>query len=249
MNAALVDDLESDLRILENLLKEYFSLQGLEFQGSFFLSGEQFLSAFCPGRFDMIFMDNLMDGINGMETARRLRRLDGTIPIIFVTTEESYALEGYSVRAADYLLKPVSKERLFASMDHLTEAGKRRKSLEIQENRIIRQLYLDEVLYVRSAGHFLEILTVSGALRPYMTLESFLSMLQQLGEYGDPSLGLRFQNCCRGYVVCLDHVCSFNPMEFIMTDGSRVPISRPRYKEMKNAYAGYLFRQTRNLAD
>ena len=39
MNAALVDDLESDLRILENLLKEYFSLQGLEFQGSFFLSG------------------------------------------------------------------------------------------------------------------------------------------------------------------------------------------------------------------
>ncbi len=93
MNAALVDDLESDLRILENLLKEYFSLQGLEFHGSFFLSGEQFLSAFCPGRFDMIFMDNLMDGINGMETARRLRRLDGTIPIIFVTTEESYALD------------------------------------------------------------------------------------------------------------------------------------------------------------
>lgn len=112
-----------------------------------------------------------------------------------------------------------------------------------------RQLYLDDVLYIRSSGHFLEIQTAMGSLKPYMTMEYFQSMLKDLGEYGDSSLGLRFQNCCRGYMVCLDHVRSLDASDFLMSDGNRIPISRPKYKEMQAAYANYLFRHTRSAAD
>ena len=246
MNIALVDDLECDLKNLKTLLSEYFSRQHVPCRFSLYLSGEQFLSAFCPGKFDAVFLDNLMDGLNGMETARSLRDQDEAVPIIFITTEESFALEGYMVQAMDYILKPVSAGRLRQVLDRLTRRQKSSHVIEIKENRLTRQLYLDHVLYVRSTGHFLEIKTTSGILKPYMTLESFLSMLESLGEYGQPSLGLRFQNCCRGYVVCFDHVNGLDSSNFLMSDGCAVPISRPKYKEMKESYAAYLFRKTRN---
>ena len=74
-------------------------------------------------------------------------------------------------------------------------------------------------------------------------------LLQQIGEYDESLPGLRFQNCCRGYVVSLDHVRSLKVSNFLMHDGSSVPISRPRYKAMKTAYANYLFSKTRNMID
>lgn len=249
MNLALVDDIDYDLDELQKLLSEYFLLIHENSQYFFYPSGEEFLSDFYPGKLDVVFLDNLMDGINGMETARRLRRLDLSIPVIFITTEESFALEGYSVQAMDYILKPVSKDRLFSVMNRLTGKKKFRHIIEVKENRLTRYLNLDDILYVRSTGHFLEIQTAAGAIKPYMTLEYFLSLLQQMGEYGEPSLGLRFQNCCRGYVVSLDHVRSFKTSDFLMSDGIHVPISRPKYKEMKTAYASYLFTKTRNMID
>lgn len=249
MNLALVDDLPYDLEYLQKLLSEYFSFIHEKPCFSLYSSGEEFLSVFCPGKFDAVFLDNLMDGINGMETARRLRTIDSSLPIIFITTEESFALEGYTVQAMDYILKPVSKDRLSSVMNRLTGQKRSRHIIEIKENRMTRYLNLDDVLYMRSVGHFLEIQTTVGTLKPYMALEYFLSLLQQLGEYGESSLGLRFQNCCRGYVVCLDHVSSLTSSNFVMSDGSNVPISRPKYKEMRAAYASYLFAKTRDIVD
>lgn len=249
MNLALVDDMEYDLRNLQNLIIEYFSNRDTKFRVSLFSSGEQFIDAFGPQTFDVIFLDNLLGGINGMDVARRVRTMDRDVPIVFITTEESYALEGYEVQAMDYILKPVKKERLYKVMDRLNKTAGSRNVIEIKENRMTRQLYLDDILYVRSSGHFLEIQTSMGSLKPYMTMEYFQSMLRGLGEYGDTALGLRFQNCCRGYVVCLDHVRSLDASDFLMSDGSRIPISRPRYKEMQTAYANYLFRHTRDIVE
>lgn len=249
MNLALVDDMEYDLRNLQNLIIEYFSNRDMKFRVSLFSSGEQFLDAFGPQVFDTIFLDNILDGINGMDVARHVRTIDGDVPIVFITTEESYALEGYEVQATDYIIKPVKKDRLFSVMDRLNKKYRPRNIIEIKESRMTRQLYLDDILYVRSSGHFLEIQTTMGSLKPYMTMEYFQSMLKDRGEYGDAALGLRFQNCCRGYVVCLDHVRSLDSSDFLMSDGSRVPISRPKYKEMQTAYANYLFRRTRDIAE
>jgi len=87
MNLALVDDLDYDLNALQKLFSEYFSLIHEKSNYYLYLSGEEFLADFCPGKFDAVFLDTLMDGINGIETARRLRSLDSSIPVIFITIE------------------------------------------------------------------------------------------------------------------------------------------------------------------
>ena len=86
MNLALVDDMEYDLRNLQNLIIEYFSNRDTKFCVSLFSSGEQFIDAFGPQTFDVIFLDNLLGGINGMDVARRVRTMDRDFTIVFITT-------------------------------------------------------------------------------------------------------------------------------------------------------------------
>lgn len=247
MHLAIVDDLESDLITLQQILADYLNPRRIVYEISLFSSGEQFLDSFRSKRYDIIFLDNQMNGISGMDVARSIRCQNSTVPIIFITIEESYALEGYSVWATDYLLKPIDKSRLFSTMNRLIGNRKIQHIIEIKESRIVRQLAVDDILYVRSTGHFLEIFTTQEMIKPYMTLEYFLSLLRQVGEYGDSGQGLRFQNCCRGYIVSLDYVRSLEITDFILTDGSKIPISRSKYKEMQIAYANYLFKRTRNI--
>ena len=58
--------------------------------------------------FDIIIFDIDMPGINGIDTARKLREMDSNVTIIFVTNIAQYAINGYEVDAVDYILKPVS---------------------------------------------------------------------------------------------------------------------------------------------
>lgn len=175
MHLAIVDDLESDLRSLKQLLDRCLNPLHTIYDISLFTSGEQFLSSFQPKRYDMIFLDNQMHGLSGMDVARSVRCQDSLVPIIFITVEESYALEGYSVQAADYILKPVDEARLFATINRLMDSHKIQHIIEIKESRIVRRLLVDDILYVRSTGHFLEIFTTKEMIKPYMTLEYFLS--------------------------------------------------------------------------
>lgn len=246
MHLAIVDDLATDQKTLRQQLSSYLDGYHIDHQISCFSNGESFLDAYRPKRFDGVFLDNGLDRLSGMETARRLRSLDKRVPLIFVTVEESYALEGYTVQAMDYIIKPVSRERLRPVMDRLLANDRLSHVIEIKADRMVRQLLVDDILYVRSAGHFLEVHTTKEVLKPYMTLGYLLSLFEQMGEYGSPDQGRRFQNCCRGYLVSLDHVCSLETTDLLLTDGSRVPISRSRYKEIQTAYAHYLFARTRD---
>lgn len=65
-----------------------------------------------PGEIDLLFLDVEMKGLNGMETAEKIRTFDEQIMIVFVTGYSDYVFDGYHVGALDYLVKPVSEEKL-----------------------------------------------------------------------------------------------------------------------------------------
>lgn len=65
-----------------------------------------------PGEIDLLFLDVEMKGLNGMETAEKIRTFDDQILIVFVTGYSDYVFDGYLVGALDYLMKPVAEEKL-----------------------------------------------------------------------------------------------------------------------------------------
>lgn len=58
--------------------------------------------------YDIVFLDIEMPLLNGIETAKKLRKFDSDVCIIFVTNMPQFALKGYEVDALDYVLKPVN---------------------------------------------------------------------------------------------------------------------------------------------
>ena len=65
-----------------------------------------------PSEIDLLFLDMEMKGLNGTETAERIRTFDEQLVIVFVTGYSDYVFDGYRVGALDYLMKPVSEARL-----------------------------------------------------------------------------------------------------------------------------------------
>ena len=107
LRLAICDDRTEDRERLCRLLKEYGQYNNLELTVDQWSTGEDFLLSFAPGRYQLVFLDIYMKQINGVETARTIREQDEDCAIVFVTTSPEHAVEGFSVNALHYLLKPL----------------------------------------------------------------------------------------------------------------------------------------------
>lgn len=236
MRIAIVEDLARDRNNLAEILSSFLQQHQLAGTLKQYESGELLLEDFSPQHFAIIFLDIIMQGMSGMDTARRIREQDCRTPLVFTTISRDYALEGYEVQALDYLVKPFSPKKVFAVMERVMEQQILPQYIEIKENRVQKRILLDEILYIDSQGHFMVIHTIDGLYRTYMTFQEIIQILPQ-----EP----RFQHCFRGIIVNLDQVKKLDKHVFLLTNGEQIPISRPKWGDMQQAFALYAFTKTR----
>ena len=152
MRVAIIDDLslcrEEMRKCLYRYLEENYA--GEEPVIKEFAGGEEFLSCFVPEVWDIIFIDQYMTGISGIDTARKIRETDRLVALVFVTTSESHAIESYGVRACGYLLKPYLYEDFARTMD-LAGLDKVRSArfIRMEQEKILLHEILD--VYKRQA--------------------------------------------------------------------------------------------------
>ncbi|RGY95595.1 response regulator [Clostridium sp. AM58-1XD] len=173
MTAAIIDDLEED----RNLLKQYLlccsSKRNLYLNMEEFCSSEQFLQKFIPGNYSIIFIDIYLNNhtreADGMELARKIRALDQTCIIIFSTTSPDFAIEGYKVRAAGYLLKPYGYQDV-SELFHLLESteDKINSFIEIKEKGTWRRIRTSDIIYVAYYNHYNYIYTKTYMSKTYL---------------------------------------------------------------------------------
>ena len=129
MRVAVVDDLRMDAENLRGMLDRRLP------SGTFidlYASGEAFLAS--QSRYDLIFLDIVMEGMDGIETARQFRARDMDCLIVFLTSSREYVWEAFPMHAFDYLVKPVEQERL----DRVLEEAQR--ALACQERMLSRRI-------------------------------------------------------------------------------------------------------------
>ncbi|MDK6250277.1 response regulator [Alloscardovia omnicolens] len=108
MRLALVDD-DAEIRsLLRAYVQRYNTEYGTSISTYDFTRGSDLLHNYERGVFDVIFLDIEMPGINGMETATQIRRIDDAVALVFVTHLAQFAVQGYEVQASDYIIKPLS---------------------------------------------------------------------------------------------------------------------------------------------
>lgn len=150
MKIAIVDDNEDDRkRLQEEITKICDNKSRKDFEITEFFSGEDFINLIEKNEnkkyFDIVFLDIYMNGITGIETAKKLRETDNQSKIIFITTSNEFASESYEVKAHDYLIKPFNKARMLKTMERIFEDEKNNKKiLDLPDGQIIP---IDSLLY------------------------------------------------------------------------------------------------------
>ena len=124
----LRDDL-SVLDELHELLGSYRAEHNADIAPTAFQSPFELLASIEKGaRFDILLLDVLMPGENGIEAAREIRQYDSNVKIIFLTSSAEFAVQSYTVGAYFYQLKPIWPESFFRLMDSVIAACSRESS-------------------------------------------------------------------------------------------------------------------------
>ncbi len=231
MRVAIVEDSAADLEALRELLVRELRARQWAYTLEAYPSGEDFLAA--EEKFDLIFLDMLMGGIDGLETAHRYRGAGGRGQVVFVTVEADFAVEGYEVEAAAFLVKPAQPERLRRVLDRLERKLKPDMLLALAPDM---DLSAGAILYVTATDHCLKVHTALRDCYPGFTLGELRARLPGDG---------RFVECSRGVLVNLDHVSRVEAKTVLMDDATRLPVSRRRRQALIDAIADWEFSDAR----
>ncbi len=233
MNIAIIEDSGQELSLLERCLQSYLSSRQVYRVIDTYTSGEAFLENWPSKSYDLVFLDILMEGISGIEVARKIRETDSECLLIFISSSKEYALQCFEVRAFDYLLKPLSEERFQKTMDLCqNELAKHIRYIEVKESRTLVKIPLNEIIYTDYYNHYIQIHTAARLIRSYQQFDVFSPLLLCYPQ---------FLCCYRNCIVNMDHVDSVDKHDFVMENGERVPITRGNRNSIYQQYADYQF--------
>ncbi len=230
INIAIVED---EIKV-QNLLKEYIHQYELEnkekFEVSIFSDGDKIAYEY-QAKYDIIFLDIQMKRMNGMDAAKMIRTMDVDVIIIFITNMASFAIQGYSVDAMDFVLKPVPyfafSEQLKKAVTRLKKRSKFYLAVPFEEG--IVRLDVSNISHIESYGHRLILYTNE---QQYTITDTMKNMEEKL-------LSHHFFRCNNCYLVNLSLVESVQQNTVIVA-GIPLQVSRPKKKAFMDALADYI---------
>ncbi len=230
IHIAICDDEKYMSDHIRAMTSDLFRKKNREIQLRTFTSGEELLNY--DGQIDILFLDIQMNGMDGMETARKLRASKFRGFLVFITVLKEMVFQSFEVQAYDYLVKPVDEkqfektmERLYASMQNAGE-----DSLLVQkgyEGRIIRE---DEIVFCEIIDRKIYLDLTSGEVVDYY------ERIENL----ESKLGSHFFRCHRSYLINLKHLKGYKNGTACMDNGKEVPVSRLRSKEFSGVVLQYM---------
>ena len=227
---AICDDEKHMSDHIRAMASDFFRKKNREIQLRTFLSGEELLNY--DGQIDILFLDIQMNGVDGLETARKLRAGKFRGFLIFITVLKEMVFQSFEVQAYDYLVKPVDEkqfgktmERLYTSMQNASE-----DSLLVQQGYERRIVPKDEIVFCEIIDRKIYLNLTSGEVVDYYErIENLESKLDS-----------HFFRCHRSYLINLKHLKGYKNGTAYMDNGKEVPVSRLRSKEFSSVVLQYM---------
>ena len=231
MKIAVCDDDESDRAAMCSLVAEYLDIHGYHVGIDEYATGEAFLASDISS-YSLAILDIFMGELTGIETAKRFIEDHPSLQVVFCSTSNAYAEESYDVSAMRYFIKPISKEKLWPTLDRFFRIHRSLRTVTVKQNRMDESIFISDIIWVEADGHKCIVHTKNGNV---VTRTSFAQICEQLSDSD-------FVKPIRYALVSLDNVVALPTDRFTLSDGSTVPISRDLRAEMKNAFSKYKMR-------
>ena len=184
-----------------------------------FQSGGELLQAL--ESFDIVFLDIIMQDLDGMKTAQIFREKASDKIIIFVSSSREYVFEAYDVEAFQYLLKPVDDRKLKRVLQKAVLKTERcsREFIIVSSERQKKKVFLDDIYYFEIKGRVVDVHGPEGIFTYY----------EQIGELENKLCDKGFFRCHKSYLVNLKYVDVYNRREVTLENGERIVIAKRRY--------------------
>lgn len=223
---AICDDDLITLNHTKEIIENY--KEGLKIYS--YKSGEELLSS--QEKFNIIFLDIDMTGINGIETAKKIRIYDKKVKIIYVTNYTDYTSSAFSVHAFGYLVKPIKEEELYEQLDEALSYMREDEECLVEfitEDGLVR-IDIKNIYYFEYSSRKILMKTND---KTYIIRDKISAINDKMKNFG-------FEMPHKSFVVNLYNVKSVKGYDVYMMDESIIPLSQKKSSEFRNALNTYL---------
>ena len=234
IHVALCDDDPHFLKQLRQATAQWFTERQIIFSAIEFSSAKHLLDSVKETSYDVFFLDIEMPEVDGMQLAKLIRETLPDSIIIFLTSHDEFAPDGYRVQALRYLSKQTWKKFLSEALDAATAQVEKQGtgSLSVSHYGNIQRIPHRDILYIRHISRYCEI-----AIKAGETIQDDRGIKKLFEIIGDG----RFIFIDRGAFINLDYLQKIENGQAVMTNGHSLPISRrllPQVKLTINRYYG-----------
>ena len=228
LNIAIVDD---ELMFLKQLHRKIETIGLFDYKIYEFQSGEEFLINFEKGKYDIIILDVEMSGINGLQTAERIRINDKSVIIAFLTNYSEFAVQGYEVNAFRYILKSQPEYLYEKQLNSIFDEYKQKFKMYSYTNQNMSFKYkLIDIVYFEVYNRQILLHTVTDNVEYYASLSDIYEELKDFN----------FIKPGKSCVVNLEHIRRIDKNNLIMSNGDKILIGRAYKKEVVSQYLNFM---------
>ena len=223
---AICDDMVQDTQYIASTVHKWAKKEDVTVDVYIFSSAESFLFHYAENKdFDILLLDIEMQTMNGVELAKRIRQENDAVQIIFITGYTDYIAEGYEVSALNYLMKPLSENKLFEVLNRaVLKIRKNEKSLFLSLSGETVRIPIYEIKYLEVQQNYVTI----HAKEDY-------TVKKTLGEF-EHELDERFYRTGRSFIVNLSCIDKITKTGVFLSDGSVIPLPRGKYEPLSKAF-------------
>jgi len=237
---AICDDDFYELKKTKNTIDEFIVLNQNDHKITLktFANGNDLLCYINKyGEFDLLLLDIIMPGMNGIELATEIRIKNSNSIIIFLTSSPEFAVSSYKINAFYYLLKPFldSELTLLLNKALATLGEEKSNNIVVKEKGKLTRVQIHTIQYIESIKH---------TMMFHLRNNEMISCYGTMNEFHDILLSdERFVKCHKSFIVNLNSVISISNKDFILSDKTLIPISKQTFPQVKNAYIDFFFKK------
>lgn len=231
LKIAVCDDQPADRQYAADLTGEIIAAEGMSCCLSSYENAAALLTAIQGGaQFQILLLDVMMDGMDGMELAAALRKMGNKAATIFISSNREMALRGYEVSAARYLAKPVQRPQLREALLHCYKTFCENREVLLPTEKGQSKLSPSDIIYAESWERGSRLHLASGPIETSARISELSAMLPERN----------FTFCHRSILVNLSFIKHLRSHEIELAGGETLPVSKYRFPDLKRQLLRYL---------